>query len=589
MSYPTFVITQAANLVLTQSLEPNSGVRLDISQFRLGTSVAEPDVFDTDLIGSTVYSGSPSSYFLYDENTVGIRLEIPAEVGPFQFGEIGLFSQDGLLVARASFGELQTKFGPANGGMPSIWRITALLRTAQAPSVFIINTSLASSLLEVPGFHLLSAPGLMPSAQNAAIVHEPNPSGSSVLVIAHSPNKWSILGYKYLGTIVLSAQSSPGHIPSSGWASYFTPGYQPAQYLVQTPDGDIRAIDSVGLDHAIPVNSFPVVPMGTSIEVYGFIDQDVSRLVPASEFNALVTQFNSYWAAPTGTNVYDAKGLNQLPVQESFSSVVSPGEWYVFADAVMDYATLIGRKPSVNLRDLTSEWNADYFEQLRRYIVLTTTLESITTRRVGDVPNESLDVMTRTAVVRNATWSDIHYDSLFVFANEDVMRGYFNAGGWLGVKLSVVEDNYVQAIHARMLASLGTIAVRASKSESQGPMRIEWTDGDGVSVGAGNCGFLGLNSTPKTIWSHSVVAASATGMEAIDGVITYSLQASISGGTFMLSFRVKDTSMSEFINDTKGGSPSIRIQAQSARPSPGIINTPTVAHPTHSNLPSTVW
>lgn len=589
MSYPTFIITQQANTRITASTM-EGGLRLDISSFRLGSGVTAPSVFDTGLSGSLVYTGPVSSYFFYDENTVGIRLEVPADVGPFQFGEIALFSSDGMMVARASFETLQTKFGPSSGGMPSIWRITALLRVSQAPSVFVINTSLSSSLLELPGFQLLSAPGFMPTGQNAVIVHEPNPSGNSVLVYAHNPSHWSIVGYRRIGFITLSADSSPGTIPSAGWASLQIAGYQPSQYLVQTEGGDIRGVFSVSSNSAVPVGDMPVLPAGSVLEVYGFTEGgDLTRNVPVAEFNSLVTQFNQYWAAPSGTNVYDSRGLNQSPVPQSLSSSAAPGDWYVFCDAVMDYATLLGKRPSIDLRSLASEWNADYFSQLRRYVTMLSSLENIFTSKLGDVPSSSIDVQTLPEVTHAGAWDSLSYDVSVAFPSVDAMRGFFNSGGWLGFRLSVVPDNYVQTLHAKLLASLGTIALRGGLSESLGSTKVQWVDGDGVQTSGGNCGFVGVTGATKTLWSHSVIAASATGMDAIDGVITYSLQASVSGATLMLSFNITDTSSTEFITDSKGGSPSISIRAQTGRASPGILSSPVVGHPTVTTLPSSVW
>lgn len=590
MTYPIFVITEETNQAITATAI--TGLRITISEFRLGTDYSTPaTALDTDLKGSVVYSGIPASYFYYDRNTVGIRLEIPANIGPFQFGEIGLFTDTGRMFARASLGALQDKFGPAGGGMPNIWKITALLRFGQAPAFINVVTSTATTLFEVSDFSLLSPPGLMPSGQNAVIVHEPSPADESVLVYSHSPTHWTINGYEKIGHITLSAASTPTDIPSLDWANYLLNDYQIGKYVVQTLYGDIRSIQSVEAHTAHPTQPFPVLPAGSVLELYGALDQSgIHTSIPAQQFNDMVTEFNQYWSAPSGTSVVDAKGINQFPVPQSFNpNQVGTAEWYVFLDALRDYARLYGVNPPVDIRQLTGDWSTNYFQQLRLYNGLCDILTRISQKKPGEVPMSSTDVMSHTTISRATPWSDIQWDLQLTWPSVDMMRAFFNAGGWVGFKADITPNNYVQAVQEKILSNLGQICLRGYCSESTGSFKVKWEDGDGELTDFGNCGFLGLSSGDKTVWSYAAVAATSAGTQTQEGVVTFQIQAHRSGPTLMLRFRVQDTSLVEFINDSKGGVPRFDLTFMSGRPSNGIISDNPIPHPSYVQLPSTNW
>lgn len=590
MSYPTFVITQAANQAITATVL--TGLRVDISEFRLGSDFDTPATpLDEGLKGATIYTALPTSFFYYDENTIGIRLEVPADAGPFEFGEIGLFSQSGMMVARASLGSVQHKYGPAGGGMPNIWKITALVRFSQAPSLFIINTSLASALLEVAHFGLLQPPGQMPSGQNAVIVHEPSPNGESVFAYAHSPTHWTLMGYQPLGYITLSAPSSPGEIPSPDWNDFMLQNYQSGKYVVQTLQGDVRAIASLETGLARPTIAMPVLPMGSVLELYGALDQKgVHTNVPVSQFNDMVDEFNQYWAAPSGNAVYDSKGIGQPPVPGSADPLfVQDAEWYVLADRVRDYARLVGWSTPVDIRGITSDWSTNYFPQMRKYNALCDTLNAFSRLKPGQVPLSSTDPLDRQSETHSGAWTELNLDAELTFDDEVTMKAFFNAGGWIGFRASVVPDNYTQAVQAQALSALGTIRMNAYSCESMGSLKIMWEDGDGSLTDIGNCGFIGLNAGWKTIWSYSFIAATGVGALATEGVVTYQLRARKDGPTLILSFVVEDNGRSEFVNDTAGGVPQIQATLVTGRPSSGIISETPLAHPAFAILPSSNW
>jgi hypothetical protein len=590
MSYPSFVITQAANQAITGTVL--SGLRVDISEFRLGSDFSTPaSPLDEGLQGSTIYTAVPSSYYYYDENTIGIRLEIDAGVGPFEFGEIGLFSQSGMMVARASLGSLQQKYGPSGGGMPNIWKIVALVRFSQAPSLFIINTSLASALLEVAHFGLLQPPGMMPSGQNAVIVHEPSPNGESIFAYAHSPTHWTLMGYQQIGFITLSATSSPGEIPSPDWDNFVLQNYQTGKYLVQTLAGDIRSIASVTAGMGNPTVSMPVLPAGSVLELYGALDQKgIHTNVPPSQFNDLVNEFNTYWGAPTGSSVVDAKGIGQPPVPNSADPLsVQDAEWWIFTDRVRDYARLVGLSNPVDIRGLTSDWSTNYFPQLRKYNSLCDSLNAFSRLRPGQVPVQSTDQLERATISHAGPWDSLHLDTEFAFVDEVSMRAFFNAGGWLGFKLNVVPDNYTQLVQANTLSALGMIRLTAAGSDNLGSLKIQWEEGDGVLTDIGNCGFLGLTGGWKTLWTYSFVASTGVGAFADEGTVTYRLQGMRIGPILTLRFEVSDTGRQEFVNDSGGGNPFIHITVVTARPSAGLISDTPLVHPDYSVLPSSVW
>jgi hypothetical protein len=98
-------------------LDANQGP-IQVSTYKLGSAFGYvPSPTDTNIHGTLVYSGAPSQFFVVNANVVKYSLLLDYPLGPFQFGEIGLFTSTGVLFALASADELLSKIpATATGG-----------------------------------------------------------------------------------------------------------------------------------------------------------------------------------------------------------------------------------------------------------------------------------------------------------------------------------------------------------------------------------------------------------------------------------------------------------------------------------------
>jgi len=589
MTSPIFVITEAGNAAVTNYAATNT--RVPISEFRVGSNFDTPATsLDTGLKGTLLYTSTALSTFVPDSQTQGIRLIIPADVGPFEFGEIGIFMPGGVMFARCSFGSPQTKFASSYSGVPNIWRFNALFRFSQAPVLFNIVTSSSSILLEVDNFGVLLPPGDQISGQNAVIVHESTPHGDSVLVYAHSPTRWTIDGYRRSGFITLSADSSGPDLPSPDWVNF--PSGVSNQYLVQTLNGDIRGIQSNTTTGGVCTQPIGVLPAGSVLEVYSFGTVESPTTVTTLPYNDLVDAFNSVWSVPSGTTLADAKGWSQNALTTiPLGSIPSSTNWTLLSNAVIKAANLLDIPVGIPFSGLTSYWESNFFESLSKYTSLVNVISQVSGSKSGQAKPERMTRELLDTTTHIGTWSSaIHLDSVFTFASADAMEAFFNAGGWIGFDLIVSPDNYVQRVQELKFTSLGTLILKADRCETIGAEKIVQVNGDGLYTSAGNCGFWGLTGVYRTIWKHTFITGVSTAANTEEGFVVMKLEAFKSASNKISTrFTVEDQSLNVFSEDTKGGSPSITIDVTSGSPPISLLSSPVVASPTQSTSVTSNW
>src|SRR3569833_735159 len=90
-------------------LNANAGP-IQLATAKLGSAFGYiPDPTDNNIRGTLIYTGSPSQYFVVNANVVKYSVLLDYNLGPFQFGEVGLFATDGTLYALAANDALLNK------------------------------------------------------------------------------------------------------------------------------------------------------------------------------------------------------------------------------------------------------------------------------------------------------------------------------------------------------------------------------------------------------------------------------------------------------------------------------------------------
>ena len=190
MAQALFVITDAGINSLFEAEE--KGIRCAITKFTLGNAYGyDPVGEDTAMHGDLLYSGEPSRYKYIDQKTKLIVCEVPVEAGPFTFGEIGLWLDDGTLFALCSLGNAIEKYSSNESSVASSITLNCLLTVEQGISHLTIGyednpASTGAIEIDTAGSWLnMDSPLNMGKDIfiQEVIVQEPSPDGRQTLLL----------------------------------------------------------------------------------------------------------------------------------------------------------------------------------------------------------------------------------------------------------------------------------------------------------------------------------------------------------------------------------------------------------------------
>jgi hypothetical protein len=589
MAIPQFVITQAG-LNAASAATPN-GPYIQIVNFKIGSDVGTPaSLGDTNIYGTTLYQAAPTSYTFLDADTLDILIEIPPNVGPFDFGEIGLFLPGNVLFARCSFDQPQQKLQQTLNGVPNSWRVHCLLRLTQAPAVFQVTTS-SSRLPEVADFSLTGSPSTMPNQPNALIVHEQSPGGESPVLVKNTPNNWTIIGYTKIGTVTPTANTLTT-IDAPEFNSQ--DGSTAKRYLIQTTDGFVRAIQSIS--GSIASLSGPL-PSGTNLVglTTTLYESDFTRSggvgAGANDYNSVAILLNAVWGPPIGSQPTDAFGWGQTEIALLNSVPTSP-QWSALIDRVTKTSNYLDIPSGLGFPGFNSNWNFAPATRSAQYNTMyRVACEAYSKRLRAPFAKTQQNTVSSAQRTRNGSWVTIHHDINIAFADINAANTFFNAGGWIGFSFSVSDDNTMQSIQKARLGQLGIIRFAADFSESVGGLRIRYENGNGEAVTIGNCGYYGLTNSIQTVWSDTLFSGTEPSLSPDTALIEFKLLARrINGSQLELQFWISDSSATAYNSHSSGlgppSAPSITSFPMFGTPPSSIMTVPT---PTITTAPSTSW
>lgn len=260
---PYFKITQAG---LDAINGVPGGPELKIGAFRIGSAHGyEPDVTDTALRGIVLYEGTPVAMNRLPLGMLDIIVQLPAEVGPFNFGEVGLYLTDGTLFALAAYQNLQEKHNQLVNGIGNIWVIHCLLEFTAVPITFSLENKSGLLMMEVEHTGQVTGPILMLNNPNNMIIHEETHNSSMIVVLRDNDYRWFPSGYEIYAEVTISASD-----PFSVSAAIFTTitSYNPRSFLVQDPYGNLRVIDSISGSTATYTYEGRTLDPGDKILIY---------------------------------------------------------------------------------------------------------------------------------------------------------------------------------------------------------------------------------------------------------------------------------------------------------------------------------
>jgi Phage tail-collar fibre protein len=171
MSTPYLQIT-SAGLALGVSAQAQGLAQVSITTFKLGSAynyTPDPAGGETALHGTIVYTGTVSSYALQSDGSLLLTLPIPAQVGPFSFGEIGIYTSNGTLLASTALVAPINKYSALSANVASTIELDCYLSLGAAASSFTVVTTGASLLNLVTQSQLTSAVATLPTELSSAM------------------------------------------------------------------------------------------------------------------------------------------------------------------------------------------------------------------------------------------------------------------------------------------------------------------------------------------------------------------------------------------------------------------------------------
>ena len=251
---PIFLITDAG--LAAASVATPTGPYIHITSFEIGSAYGyTPQETDTGLNGTLLYTGTPTSYEYIGNNTLNIICEIPPDAGPFQFGEVGLFLDGGVMFAKAVFDLPQTKFSSLGTNVVSSYTLNCLLKLQQSTAVFQIDTINAPpGVVDIYQWSDVYPPGISANPDVPLyVVRELNTFGDSSILSNTSDAEWtqaSTSYVRYYGSTDIPtfpvANATTSWVQIAASLLHPTDLTQPnRRFLLQTADGFFRSVNNV--------------------------------------------------------------------------------------------------------------------------------------------------------------------------------------------------------------------------------------------------------------------------------------------------------------------------------------------------------
>lgn len=523
---PQFVITTAG--LAAASVADPEGPHIRVTQFKVGTGYGyTPAQSDTVLHGSVLYEGAPTSFSFHSDDTTMFVCEIPPTAGPFDYGEIGLFLEDGTLFALAAYPTKRSKLNVSISGQPHLVRFNCLIKLEQSPAIFNVTTTTQMTLLEASSFALVTPPQYAPDGVNAIIV---NTATHKTLLTKVSATEWNPVGWTHIADCTVTSVLSTTQIRSTDFGRFLGVTTSKSKLLLQDSLGNVRIVLSIGGAGPEVTLSEPISTtggVGTVCKLYQYNDEFLNFLPAASAGNKLWTDFNVIWGAggafilgdgegpgailgPSWTLSADTShyGWNQTPLSvPSTTAEPTRAQWIELQTALIAASKHVGYKSTSNLSEyfaLPTDTISPYerFRQLSRY---EEAIPEIRKRRFSP-QKKSLEyalIGGRTKTYTASTpWEKLNYDLTYTFTSETAMRAFFVSGGYMEFTVRSTRSSYLGWMAYRMFSLLGPIRFKYDGVESMGPLRLKFRYGDGQIASYGPLGYLGIVPTRKRMFSY---------------------------------------------------------------------------------------
>lgn len=268
-----------------------AGGPIQLSAFQLGSDYGyTPSPTDTTIHGSLIYAGAPSPYSVVNANVVRYSSYLDFDLGPFAFGEIGLFTSTGVLFALGVLGGPLQKTPISAGITGNSIRVDMYLSMVGTNYTMWLDYADSSNQFQLA---VLGSVDQLPPPQNAIpnayVITGKTAGQSSFQAYTDRTGLWNFDAYAFADQAAVTIQSFDSQsitIPLSQYLAGMNPAY-PGQVILEFSSGTLFGIcryvssavisgSSVTLGFDNPLMQTPVV--GDTAVV--FARQALSTTIP---------------------------------------------------------------------------------------------------------------------------------------------------------------------------------------------------------------------------------------------------------------------------------------------------------------------
>lgn len=214
MALTNFKVTDAGTALSADAAA--HGIKVTLSSFKLGAGVGYvPDGTDTGLRGATLFTGSITSFSTSPDGALIATLVLNPDIGPFAFGEIGIYTDTGVLFASAALPNLQYKYSSLSSSVNSSIRLNCYLKVAQGPAIFQLPGAVGAEFYYVNNWAQVVPRASLSNPDTIGLIVNELASGgiqSLLLYSATDPTGWT-LGHPFvegIDAISITTSTSAG-------------------------------------------------------------------------------------------------------------------------------------------------------------------------------------------------------------------------------------------------------------------------------------------------------------------------------------------------------------------------------------------
>lgn len=263
------------------SIAKPDGPYIQIVKFKIGSGYGyTPTRFDTGLQGNIVHEAPVTSYQHIPPKTLNVRCRLDPTVGPFEFGELGLYLPNDVCFAKVVFPKLQLKTSSLMSRVAASYTFNCLIKLEQSVAIFDITTDCGPDIWYVDKWSDVFPPSVpIVDGVHAVLVAELDKHGRSSLLHYSNNSKWTLgTTYgRYVTSTVISGSTSQLTLNGASFPSYDTDYILNAasrDFVLELPGGYFRSVASVvraGTHYRFnlnPDNLQTPLPVGASVIVH---------------------------------------------------------------------------------------------------------------------------------------------------------------------------------------------------------------------------------------------------------------------------------------------------------------------------------